>query len=250
MNYWTKKQQLAERARNWMIRMEQKHSDEIDKAVKASVIYDNSNVKPATKDGTFHGTLTKKDTVSALFNLPNGFQHICVLNFASYKNPGGKFLEGSSAQEESLCHESFLFNVLKELPDYYEWNKHHLNHGLYTNRAIYTPNVLFQHGLYSWHADVLTCAAPNRSCIRYGRFTEKENDAALKSRIDFIANIIAEHKELDAVILGAFGCGVFKQDAARVAKLFQASSIPANVTVEYAIPDNKNYNKFEKVLSD
>ena len=31
-----------------------------------------------------------------------------ILNYASYKSPGGFFLEGSPAQEEALCHESIL----------------------------------------------------------------------------------------------------------------------------------------------
>ena len=39
-------------------------------------------------------------------------ESICALNFASYKNPGGKFMDGSSAQEECLCHESILYEVL------------------------------------------------------------------------------------------------------------------------------------------
>ena len=43
------------------------------------------------------------------------FYKIAVLNFASFKNPGGMFYNGSSAQEESLCHESFLYNVLKKI---------------------------------------------------------------------------------------------------------------------------------------
>ena len=52
-------------------------------------------------------------------------------------------MEGSSAQEECLCHTSNLYNVLKRFPKYYEWNKKHNNKALYTNRAMYSENVTF-----------------------------------------------------------------------------------------------------------
>ena len=96
---------------------------------------------------------------------------------------------------------------------------------------------------------MITCAAPNRSVIKYGKITEQENDEALKSRIEFVVKIINKYApRLDAVVLGAFGCGVFKQDAARVAQLFNHAGLPTDVKVVYAIPDRANLEKFRQGL--
>lgn len=52
-------------------------------------------------------------------------EKLCVLNFASYKKPGGGFINGAIAQEESICHDSTLFNVIssEKFESYYEDNK-------------------------------------------------------------------------------------------------------------------------------
>ena len=54
--------------------------------------------------------------------------------------------------------------------------------------------------------------------------------------------------EIDGVILGAFGCGVFAQNPTRVAQLFKESPIPAKLKVVFAIPGGKNYTDFAKVF--
>lgn len=60
----------------------------------------------------------------------------CVLNFASFKNPGGGFLKGTVAQEEYLCQNSTLYNVLSRFTSYYEKNR------LSTNDALYSPGIV------------------------------------------------------------------------------------------------------------
>ena len=62
-----------------------------------------------------------------------------VLNFASAKNPGGGFLNGARAQEESLARASALYPTIVNSPMY----AHHRAHGdcMYTSWMIYSPAV-------------------------------------------------------------------------------------------------------------
>lgn len=177
----------------------------------------------------------------------------CVLNFASYKEPGGMFLQGSRAQEECLCHESFLYNVLQTQTKYYEENRKHLNKALYQNRALYTPNVVFFRGDDAVWCDVITCAAPNfTTAKKYNNVTREENSTVLESRIEFILEI-AETMQVDTLILGAFGSGVFGQDAEEVAEIFKRKLKENHYgfrRVVFSIIQNGdgNYEKFVKVF--
>src|SRR5579862_3718644 len=46
------------------------------------------------------------------------YQRIGILNFASAKNPGGGFLGGARAQEESLARSSALYFSLRQCPEH------------------------------------------------------------------------------------------------------------------------------------
>ena len=173
-----------------------------------------------------------------------------ILNFASYKNPGGMFYEGSAAQEESLCHASFLYNILQQFDDtYYEWNRNHKNRALYTDRALYSPRVIFEYHGDKYTADVITCAAPNYgAATKWAKVPAEENRKALAERIRFI-KMIAEENEVDTLILGAYGCGVFKQNPTEVAGIFKEVFAKTKVkTLVFPIPDDKNLEAFRKIL--
>ncbi|MBC6456157.1 MAG: TIGR02452 family protein [Hormoscilla sp. SP5CHS1] len=71
-------------------------------------------------------------------------QKIGVLNFASAKNPGGGFLKGAKAQEESLARSSALYKSLVKCPQYYDFHRSHKSL-LYSNRMIYSPNCPIFH---------------------------------------------------------------------------------------------------------
>ena len=70
-------------------------------------------------------------------------EKMCILNFASSKNPGGGFERGAMAQEEALCYASNLHKCLKKHISFYEYNREHLNKTQYSDGIIYTKNVLF-----------------------------------------------------------------------------------------------------------
>ena len=125
MNYWDKANTNKAIAKAHTELMAQTKADLINASVANSKIYDFCNKPKLVMPAVFK--LINTDTVSAIMMQPDD-KRIGVLNFASFKEPGGKFLDGSSAQEECLCHASFLYNVLYKFQDsYYNINKQHLN---------------------------------------------------------------------------------------------------------------------------
>jgi uncharacterized protein (TIGR02452 family) len=60
-----------------------------------------------------------------------------ALNFASATHPGGGFLSGGLAQEESLARSSGLYACLRNNP-MYEYHRSNYD-PLYSNYAIYSP---------------------------------------------------------------------------------------------------------------
>lgn len=246
MNYWNRKQELIDKAQKHTREMEKFKAETIESVITSEIFSDciNNMIMPAENI-----KVVLSDTVDALINNYD-MNGTAVLNFASYKNPGGRFMDGSSAQEEALCHRSNLYNVLSssyKMHEYYEWNKKHLNKGLYLNRALYTPGIIFDE---KYRADVITCAAPNFSAAsRYQQVSREENDRVLKDRISFLMKVIAMHN-VETVILGAWGCGVFGQDPATVANIFNDElKVHGVKNVIFAVIDEPTYKYFVDVFA-
>lgn len=244
--YWDDQKKRAELAKQHTEEMEKQHRVRIGVSAEETKIYTGGKkFKPDLTDrqgSTPKVIVADADSVSAIFTYADG--KTAVLNFASYKNPGGMFLQGSRAQEECLCHSSFLYNVLSRQKEYYEWNRQHKNRGLYLDRALYSPDILFFKDEKETFCDVITCAAPNISTARkYCMVSNDENHNVLYERIKFVLQV-AEDQKVDTMIFGAFGCGVFGQNPAEVAAIFKellskGSSISKII---FAIPDGRNGN--------
>lgn len=162
------------------------------------------------------------------------FTKIGVLNFASAKNPGGGFLKGSQAQEESLARSSGLYHSLLKCPEYYEFHRNSRSL-LYSNHIIYSPGCpvfrLDDGTLLDepYCVDFITSPAPNLGAIeRNEPKAKKQVPEVLRDRASNILSLAAYHN-CDALVLGAWGCGVFRNNPAVVAQIFADLLLPNSV---------------------
>lgn len=228
----------------------------------SATITEEENIAPQV-------SVTRESTLEAGARLSEEWP--CVLNFASAKHPGGGFMRGAIAQEESIARASALFQTLIEHPEFYEENKRSgaKATGLYTDYAIYSPDVpVIRNDRGDWLEEpytvcVLTSPAPNRTAIlndfdnegkEMDAETEKRIENVFRRRIHQVLAIMAERGHR-TIVLGAWGCGVFGNDPWKVAGMFQEALVntPFFDKVVFAIydsPDSEIYQAFNKVFGD
>ena len=252
--YYPNKEERAKLAQNHTKEMEDLYKDEIEDCIDETLAYNvNSKFIEKRLNNKQVIIVDEIDSVGAIFKYINTNEITAVLNFASYNNPGGNFINGSKAQEECLCHESYLYNVLKGRIGYYKINHKNKNRSLYTDRALYSPNVRFTKECKDVFCDVITCAAPNKTAAqKYYNVSDEENSEVLKERIEFVLKI-AQDNRVDNLILGAYGCGVFGQDPLEVAKIFKeflSGKYKCFNKVIFAIPNRleMNYRCFKRIF--
>lgn len=150
----------------------------------------------------------------------DGFRPV-ALNFASARHPGGGFLAGARAQEESLCRASALYACINGNPMYRDHQ--HLSGGFYTNYAIYSPAVpVLKDDEGELHDAPYLCAFVTAPAVNVGAIRDPERALVrdeMRDRIDKVLALMAGHGH-DAAVLGAWGCGVFRNDPEAVADLF------------------------------
>lgn len=217
----TKEENIAA-ARKHNAEMLMNNGDLVTDSIMEARIADGIHREQDPVNEETHFLFWNTDTVSALFKAAELWpdSRIGVLNFADCKTPGGRYLNGAYAQEEALCHASTLYPVLKHFQqDYYDVNAGRMNAGLYADRALITPDILFEKDNHSARAAVISCAAPNyRFGRRFRKFTLEEDLEALKDRFRFLNEII-DDEGINVFITGAFGCGVFAQPPLETARL-------------------------------
>ena len=156
---------------------------------------------------------------------PGSQKPVLVLNLANPVNPGGGVLKGSRAQEEDLCRKSSLFLSLTSdaASAYYRYNKS-LKTYMGSHAVMIHPQVEIikdENGELlpeSVIVAVMTCAAP---ALHHGKegMTEKQYEQMIYDRIAGMLKVAA-YLGYDKLVLGAFGCGAFLNDARVVSGLF------------------------------
>ena len=196
-----------------------------------------------------------------------------VLNFASSTNPGGGVTSGASAQEECLCRVSTLYPCLK---DESMWDLFYAPHRkarnpLHNDDVIYTKDiVVFKDDDYQplpqhFSVDVITCAAPTLREQVSNRYNPSDGDQApditpkallaLHEKRGRKILSAAAANGAEVLILGAFGCGAFKNDPVVVARAY-ANILPEYLryfrTIEFAVychpRSPQNYDAFTLII--
>jgi len=150
---------------------------------------------------------------------------ILVLNLANGEHPGGGVRRGAKAQEEDLCRKSSLLLSLesRKASPYYEYNR--------SLQSLFGSDAVMIHPQVEIIKDengellddtvivaVLTCAAP---ILRYGMqgMSQAQYESLMLGRINGMLKTAA-YFGYRRLVLGAFGCGAFRNDARVVSDLF------------------------------
>jgi len=253
----------------------------VEASRKNTKLYD-AGAAPGFPDGVNKAgavTVTKSRTYEAAMRLSDTYpgRKIAVLNFASATKPGGGVINGSSAQEESLCRCSTLYPTLDRRflwQSYYDVNRA-AGDVLHTDACIYSPGIVIcktdenfpeRMAQEDWvTVDVISCAAPNLRNTPANLYNPENGQAVSilpadlqrlhEQRARAILAVAADNG-VDILVLGAFGCGAFRNDPRVVAKAY------ANVLkdchryfdlIEFAIFcrdfETENYDAFAEVLA-
>ncbi|KAL8718845.1 MAG: hypothetical protein Q9225_004071 [Loekoesia sp. 1 TL-2023] len=169
-----------------------------------------------------------------------------LLNMASPLRPGGGFLTGASSQEEFLCMRTTLLPSLRE--EFYR---------LPEVSAVYTPDVLVfrdENGndipksdrffvdvisaamlrfpdIVNAEQDHVTKGSSSGGGIKHAVYANDKDRAMALAKMRVVLDICAE-KQVDRVVLGAWGCGAFGNPVHEVAQLWRKALYPSRRKVK------------------
>lgn len=176
-----------------------------------------------------------------------------VLNYANNHSIGGAPFS-AGAQEESLCRCSTLLPCLEAMcTPFYQKHIDEYTQGIIgpmgNDDLIYTPDVVVfktderidpnipqMMAQSDWYkVDVITSAAPELMKMHH---TPDNYEEIISSRVKKILDVAAKEK-VEVLILGAWGCGAFKNDSKVVANAFLTLLENYNFEiVEFALASN------------
>ncbi|WP_350454255.1 TIGR02452 family protein [Slackia heliotrinireducens] len=191
-------------------------------SIEATVIYEDGDGRElAVPEPRFEATATDATTdftVTALFKAQG---KVAVVDPCAFTKPGGNYVEGAFGPEQALCADSNLYPILCGLKEtYHDANRDYWSGQLFTDRALWIPDVKFTRSGDLRAAGIVAVPAPNRTRALENHRSAAECDQAIKTRIETIMRIAAANG-VDTLICNAFGCGFNGNDDTVVAQLFR-----------------------------
>lgn len=161
---------------------------------------------------------------------------VCVLNLASRQNPGGGVIHGSGAQEEGLFRRSDYYRSLYQYAPYAEQYgvKRSNEHSYPLDRnfgGIFSPHVtVFRAGEregyrllnHPWRVNFIAVAGLNHPPLVMENGEERLAPnvvEGVKNKMRTILRIAVDNGQR-VLILGALGCGAFRNPPKHTAELF------------------------------
>lgn len=201
--------------------------------VKGSELY--SKKIPLKKKPAFKNTqvcVENMDCLVAAKALMEEGYHPAVLNMANRQNPGGGVYNGAGAQEENLFRRTNLYQSLFPFGAYselYSLRRSRMQYPMDRNYGgAYSPEITVfrgeEHQGYPllekpYQVGVISVAAMNRPELDAQGAIAAHLIEGVKNKIRTILDIGIAHGH-DSLVLGAFGCGAFRNPPAHIAKLF------------------------------
>lgn len=197
------------------------------------------------KSTTTEIDVVNNDSIDAGLALKDEGYNPVVLNFANRRNAGGGVLNGARAQEETIFRRTNIFRSLYQFTNYAEYFNLQKNRRQYpmdrNYGGIYTPYATvfraYDYTLLNSPQKIsfISVAALNRPQLIDNMIAPELISVAL-NKIRTILRIGLYHGH-DAIVLGAFGCGAFKNPPAHIALLFKQ-----------VINDLEFKNKFKRIV--
>lgn len=229
---------------NYEVMLDTKHQYETDSELRDAVYNSkNSQYIVLQEDNIDHPKVAGSSTEYIVsgkrsFEAAKGYpgKKVAVLNFANNHSVGGAPFS-AGAQEESLCRCSTLYACLEAMKSMFhdkhakQYMKGEIDY-MGNDDLIYTPDVVVfktderTEPIYpkmmpreEWYkVDVITSAAPE---LWHGNRMPANYEEVISSRIKKILDVAAK-ENVQVLILGAWGCGAFKNPIDVVARVFHS----------------------------
>lgn len=185
-------------------------------------------------------SVSKEDTFDCVIRLSSEkYKKPVILDFASGTNPGGgwRSAKHQGSQEESLCKRSDLGLLLEKKHYPIPTDSHHYIKTVNINESSKGPIL-----------QKIQCAV---IASELRSICERTENYLIKRIVDIYECAISNKH--DVIVLGAWGCGAFKEtndDSEIMAKIFKKvkNNYDTKIKTVYAVMYTKNYETFKRII--